>query len=74
MAWAVSAESAVSFFGLTGDYPSWGRLVASGKADLHAWWLIATPSLLIVGTVLSCAALAGRLGTARGEGEPYRAA
>jgi peptide/nickel transport system permease protein len=49
-------ESALSFVGETiaSDYPTWGSMIASGRAVIHeGWWLLLFPSLSLIATVLS---------------------
>jgi len=58
LAFAILAEAALSFLGLTGeaDLPSWGLMLKDGKDDMirhGAWWLAVFPGLAITFTVLS---------------------
>ena len=61
VAWAILAESAVSFLGLTGDSPSWGRILSSARQTPGAWWLVVPAALVLVGTVLSLNVIADEL-------------
>ncbi len=61
VAWAILAESAVSFLGLSGDSPSWGRLLASARQTPGAWWLVVPAALALLGTVLSLNVIADAL-------------
>lgn len=57
IAHAVLVESALSFLGIgvQPPTPSWGNILADGKAALGvAWWLTLFPGLAILFTVLSC--------------------
>lgn len=55
----ILAESALSFLsiGVPDDTVSWGKLIASGKENINAWWLIVFPSLMLFLTVASLNAL-----------------
>ncbi len=57
LAFAILAEAALSFLGLTGeaDLPSWGLMLKSGQRFMPhgAWWLAVFPGLAITLTVLS---------------------
>ena len=75
VAWAILAESAVSFLGLGGGYASWGRLLAAGRTDLSAWWLVSFAGIALVLTVLSVGALADGIQDLAGAGRSsYRRA
>jgi peptide/nickel transport system permease protein len=53
---SIISEAALSFLGagIPAPMPSWGNIVQSGKSVISkAWWVIMSPSLLIVLTVLS---------------------
>ncbi len=63
LAWAILAESAVSFLGLSGDSASWGRLLASARQTPGAWWLVLPAALALVGTVVSINVIAEHLRT-----------
>jgi len=55
--YAILAESALSFLGIgvQPPTPSWGNILAEGKATLgYAWWLSLFPGLAIFMTVLAC--------------------
>jgi ABC-type dipeptide/oligopeptide/nickel transport system permease subunit len=48
-------ESGLAFLGL-GVSPgtvTWGNLIAQGKENIQAWWLMLCPGLMILFTVLS---------------------
>ena len=53
-------ESTLSFLGigLPPDVASWGRLLASGRNEPQAWWLIAFPGIMLVITILSLSVFA----------------
>ncbi len=57
LAFAILAEAALSFLGLTGeaDLPSWGLMLKTGQRYMQhgAWWLAVFPGLAITFTVLS---------------------
>ena len=56
LARVIILESALSFLGLgvQPPSPSWGRMLADGRAYLEsAWWLATIPGLAILLTVLS---------------------
>jgi peptide/nickel transport system permease protein len=56
VAWAILAESALSFLGLGVAIPtaSWGSILADAYAHIgYAWWLILWPGLAIFTTVAS---------------------
>lgn len=53
---AVVVEAILSFVGLSvsGDAPTWGGMIAEGRANVHqAWWLMALPIGCIVLTVIA---------------------
>ena len=53
---AVVVEAILSFVGLSvsGDAPTWGGMIAEGRANVHqAWWLMALPIGCIVVTVIA---------------------
>lgn len=53
---AVVVEAILSFVGLSvsGDAPTWGGMIAEGRANVRqAWWLMALPIGCIVGTVIA---------------------
>ena len=54
---AVTTEAALSFLGLgvPPPVPSWGNLIADGRAvAASAWWISLFPGLALVATVLAC--------------------
>ncbi len=55
VATAILTESALSFLGLGApNYMSWGFMIGAGRSFLRdAWWLVATPGIAILLTVLS---------------------
>jgi len=56
LAFAILAESALSFLGLSGesDAPSWGLMLRAGKDYMEiAWHLAVFPGLAITGAVLA---------------------
>lgn len=60
----LAVEAGLSFIGLGVRPPaaSWGGMLQDGLPFIRsAWWLTAVPSLLLVATVLSAAAIADRL-------------
>lgn len=40
-------------FGLAPPTPSWGELLGQGKEDITKWWLISSPLVAILGTLLT---------------------
>ena len=57
VAGAILVESALSFLGIgiQPPMPSWGNILAEGKATLgYAWWLTVVPGTAIFLTVLGC--------------------
>lgn len=57
---AILTESGLSFLGIgiQPPIPSWGNILAEGKATLgYAWWLTALPGAAIFLTVLGCTLL-----------------
>lgn len=60
LAFAVLAEAALSFLGLSGepDAPSWGRMLRSGRDWMdEAWWLAVFPGLALTVAVFAFNAL-----------------
>ncbi len=58
----ILAESGLAFLGL-GVSPgtvTWGNLIAQGKENIQAWWLMLFPGLMILFTVLSLNSLRKR--------------
>jgi peptide/nickel transport system permease protein len=55
VATAILTESALSFLGLGApNFMSWGFMIGAGRSFLRdAWWLVATPGIAILLTVLS---------------------
>jgi peptide/nickel transport system permease protein len=54
---AVTSEAALSFLGLgvPAPLPSWGNLIADGRAlAASAWWVALVPGLALVATVIAC--------------------
>lgn len=60
---AIMVESALSFLGigLPAETVSWGTLLAEGKENLSAWWLVVFPGMMIFLTVWSLNSLADEL-------------
>jgi peptide/nickel transport system permease protein len=47
-------EAAFAFLGFGADVPSWGRTIASGRADLaFAWWISTIPGVFLFLTILA---------------------
>ncbi len=70
LAFAVLAEAALSFLGLSGetDAPSWGLMLRQGKDFMEfAWWIAVFPGLAITLTVLGFNLLGDGLRDALGE-------
>ena len=59
----ILAESALSFLGIgvPFDTVTWGSLIASGKENFNAWWLVVFPGLAIFFTSWSLNVLADEL-------------
>jgi peptide/nickel transport system permease protein len=60
----IIAEASLSFLGLgvPADQPSWGRIVANGRAYLNtAWWISTMPGLALSLVVLSVGVFGDRL-------------
>ncbi|GGE96403.1 ABC transporter permease [Hymenobacter cavernae] len=57
----IGLETTLSFLGigLPAETASWGRLMATVRLEPAAWWLIAEPGLLLLGTMLALRQLAG---------------
>lgn len=57
---AILLESALSFlgFGLGFQEISWGKILAEGRLNIDAWWLVVFPGLSIFFTILSVNTLA----------------
>jgi len=71
LAFAVLAEAALSFLGLSGerDAPSWGLMLRQGKDAMElAWWVAVFPGIAITLTVLGFNLLGDGLRDALGEG------
>jgi peptide/nickel transport system permease protein len=60
---AIMVESGLSFLGigLPPETVSWGTLLAEGKENFSAWWLVVFPGAMIFLTVWSLNSLADRL-------------
>ena len=57
---AIMVEASLSFLGLgvSGELPSWGRMIANGRDDLRTlWWISTFPGAAIAVTVLAFALL-----------------
>jgi len=59
----ILAESALSFLGIgvPFDTVTWGSLIAAGRENFHAWWLVVFPGLAIFFTIWSLHVLADEL-------------
>jgi peptide/nickel transport system permease protein len=59
----VSLESTLSFLniGMPADIASWGKMVASVRNNLSAWWLVLFPGIALSCTVLSVQAISNWL-------------
>lgn len=55
LAQVILAESALSFLGIgiSPETVSWGTLLASGRENIQAWWLVVLPVLMLFITVAS---------------------
>lgn len=51
---AILAEAGLSFLGIgvPQDVVTWGNMLAAGKENFEAWWLVASPGLMLFLTVL----------------------
>lgn len=69
MAGAILIESGLSFLGIgiQPPTPSWGNMLAEGKAALGvAWWLTLAPGLALLGVTLGCYLIGEGCRTAQG--------
>ncbi|WP_460893031.1 ABC transporter permease subunit [Rufibacter soli] len=49
--------------GLPADVPSWGKMLASARLSLEAWWLFAFPALLLLLSIFSLQSLGNKYST-----------
>ncbi|WP_394331427.1 ABC transporter permease subunit [Rufibacter radiotolerans] len=51
--------------GLPADVPSWGKMLASARLSLEAWWLFAFPALLLLITIFSLQAMGNKYSSSK---------